>query len=338
VSRRALTLLLASVLALGLAIAGGVQGVSYVALTPGPAFNTLGKVDGTAVLTIQGHQTYETNGALDLTTVSVRDHITLFEAIKGWFSSSEAVVPREIVFPPDRTPSQSEKDNQQQMSQSHDDATTAALTELGIPSTVTIKEVGKGLPADGKLQVGDILTTVDGKPVTSEASLKAFISPRKPGAPVDIGYTRAGARGTVTLTTASSGGKAPRAIVGITPEESSAVKVDIQLKDVGGPSAGLMFALGIIDKLGAESLTGGKNIAGTGTITGDGMVGEIGGIAQKMRGAKAQGATVFLAPAGNCADAKANKPSGITLVKVESLHGALAALATIRAGGTAPSC
>jgi PDZ domain-containing protein len=155
---------------------------------------------------------------------------------------------------------------------------------------------------------------------------------------VTIGFLRKGVAGSVVLTTISSGGDAPRAIVGVTPDEESAVKVDIELKDVGGPSAGLMFALGIIDKLGPDNLTGGKNVAGTGTISGDGQVGAIGGIAQKMRGAKAQGATVFLAPAENCADAAANRPSGLTLVKVSTLHGALAALATLRSGGTPPSC
>ena len=337
-SRRALTLLLASLLALGLAIAGAVQTVPYVALTPGPAFNTLAAVDGTQVLTITGHATYPTTGALDLTTVSVKDRITLFEAIQGWFSSGEAVIPREIVFPPDQTEKQANQQNAQEMSQSHDDATIAALTELGLPARVTVKAVAKGAPAEGHLRAGDVLTTIDGKPVTGSAVLRSLISTRRPGEPVLVGYTRGGIAAAATLTTTSSGEATPRAIIGITPDESFTVKVDIQLADVGGPSAGLMFALGIIDKLGPDSLTGGKKIAGTGTITVDGKVGEIGGIAQKMRGAKAQGATIFLAPAGNCPDAKANKPSGVTLVKVSTLKGALSALQTIRNGGAPPSC
>lgn len=337
-SRRALTLLLASVLALGLAIAGAVQTVPYVALTPGPAFNTLGTVGGAQVLTITGHQTYPTQGALDLTTVSVQDNITLFEAIKGWFSSSEAVLPREIVVPPDKTEKQNDQENVQLMQQSQDDATAAALRELGIPSTITVKVVTKGAPAAGHLKIGDVITSVDGTPVKTADPLRSLISKRAPGKSVVIGYTRGGVPATVTLVTISSGETTPRAIVGVQLSEVSAVKVNIRLKDVGGPSAGLMFALGIIDKLGPDSLTGGRNIAGTGEITADGTVGIIGGIAQKMRGAKAQGATVFLSPAGNCKDAKANKPDGITLVKVSTLKGALAALATLRVGGTPPKC
>ena len=352
-SRRALTLLLGGLLALGLTLAGAVQTVPYVALTPGPAFNTLGKVDGSSVLTITGRPTYPTTGALDLTTVSLQDHITLFEAVRGWLSSSEAVIPREVVFPPNQTSQQTEKDNLREMSQSHDDATTAALRQLGFPFAVTVQAV-KAAPAQGRLAVGDRITSVDGRPVKDAISLSTLVSSRSPGQPVVIGYTRAGKAATVTLTTASAQdsekspdsdgsqqahGSKPRAVIGVTLDEAPVgVKVDIELKDVGGPSAGLMFALGIIDKLGPESLTAGRTIAGTGTIDGSGTVGEIGGIAQKMRGAKARGATVFLSPAGNCSDAKANKPGGLTLVKVSTLQGALDALATLRAGGTPPGC
>jgi PDZ domain-containing protein len=224
------------------------------------------------------------------------------------------------------------------MVQSQNDATTAALHELGIPSKTAVGSVTKGAPADGKLLPGDVLTTVDGHPVTDAASLRSLISTRKPGQDVVIGYTRKGVPGTATLTTASSGETPPRAIIGIAPSQVSTVKVDIRLQDVGGPSAGLMFALGIIEKLGPESLTGGRTIAGTGEITADGKVGAIGGIAQKMRGARAEKATVFLSPAQNCDEARANKPSGLTLVKVSTLKDALAALATLRAGGTPPSC
>ena len=330
--------MLASVLALALAIAGAVQSVPYVALAPGPAYNTLGQVGDTPVLTISGARTYPTTGALDLTTVSVQDHITLFQAIKGWFSSTEAVIPREIVIPPEKSEEENEKENTQLMRQSQDDATVAALHQLGLPTTVTVAEITKGSPSDGKLKVGDVITTVDGRPVKGADGLRSLIGTRKPGQSVRIGFRRGQVAGQVTLATVSSGEPQPRALIGIRPDETSSIKVEIQLKDVGGPSAGLMFALGIIDKLGPGSLTGGKKIAGTGEITADGTVGIIGGIPQKMRGAKASGATVFLVPAGNCTEAKDNKPAGLTLVRVSTLKGALGALATLRAGGTPPTC
>jgi PDZ domain-containing protein len=182
------------------------------------------------------------------------------------------------------------------------------------------------------------VTTVDGHKVTDATSLRNLITARAPGRTVVLGYVRAGKAGTVTLTTVASKDKPVRAVIGITTKEETPVKVNIQLKDVGGPSAGLMFALGIIEKLGPDSLTGGKLLAGTGEITADGKVGAIGGIAQKMLGARHENATVFLAPADNCPEAKANKPDGLTLIKVSTLQGALDALATLRAGGTPLSC
>ena len=333
---------LGTLLALALLVAGAVQTVPYVSLTPGPAFNTLGSVGGTPVLSITGHATYKDKGALDLTTVSVRDKISLYEAIRGWLSPSEAVVPREVVFPPDQTQQQADKENTQQMQQSQDDATTAALRELGFPSTTTLSvgAVKAGGPADGKVKAGDVLTTVDGVKVTDGANLRTLISKHSIGQDVIVGYTRGGTAGSATITTIASTEKPPRPLIGITPNEVSSfpIKVDITLKDVGGPSAGLMFALGIIDKLGADSLTGGRNIAGTGEITADGKVGVIGGIPQKMRGAKHEGATVFLSPATNCDEAKANKPPDLQLVKVSTLKDALAALAMLRAGGTPSTC
>lgn len=343
VSRRALTLILASVLAVGLAITGSVQTVPYVSLSAGPAYNTLGAVQGTPVLTIEGRPTYPATGALDLTTVSVKDRITLFEAVAGWLSPHEAVIPREIVFPPDQSQKQNQQENTQEMLDSQDNATTAALRELGLPSTtkVVVSSVTADAPADGKLQPGDQLTSVDGTRVTDTTQLRTLIGKHQPGDTVTVGYLRDGRPGTAAITAARSHDGGPtRAVIGILPSDRSTfpVTVDIRLASVGGPSAGLMFALGIIEKLGPDSLTGGRRIAGTGEITADGKVGIIGGIAQKMLGAKAEHATVFLSPAGNCAEAKKNKPSGLTLVKVSTLSDALAALKTLRDGGTPPSC
>ena len=341
-TRRSLTLLLAGVLAVGLAAAGGFATVPYVALKPGPACNTLGTCYGQQVLSFTPATHKQRSGALQLTTVSVQDHLTLFEALEGWLSPSDAVLPREVVFDPSQTEKQNQQQNQQEMSQSQDSATTAALTYLGVKgrTTLLVGEVSKGAPADGKLKAGDQIATVDGQPVTGADSLRKLISSRKAGSPVTIGYVRNGTRASVTLTTIAAPDKTKRAIIGISPDERTdfPIKVDIKLRDVGGPSAGLMFALGIVDELGDVDLTGGLNIAGTGEITADGTVGAIGGIAQKMRGAKAQGATVFLAPADNCAEAKKTKPSGITLVKVSTLKGALEALAALRNHTAPPSC
>jgi PDZ domain-containing protein len=116
------------------------------------------------------------------------------------------------------------------------------------------------------------------------------------------------------------------------------VHVDIKLQDVGGPSAGLMFALGIVDKLQPGSLTGGRVVAGTGEIDESGKVGAIGGIAQKMRGAVKAGATVFLVPSANCDEARRTRPDHLQLVRVGTIQDALDGLAALRAGRTPASC
>jgi PDZ domain-containing protein len=114
--------------------------------------------------------------------------------------------------------------------------------------------------------------------------------------------------------------------------------VKFSVGDIGGPSAGMMFALGIIDKLTSDNLTGGKFIAGTGEITSTGQVVPIGGIQQKMVGARDAGATVFLAPAGNCSDVRGAIPSGLRVVKVATLSQAMTDLEELKAGKTVPSC
>ena len=114
--------------------------------------------------------------------------------------------------------------------------------------------------------------------------------------------------------------------------------VRISVGEIGGPSAGMMFALGIIDKLSHDNLTGGKFIAGTGEISPNGTVSPIGGIQQKMAGARAAGATVFLTPAANCPDTAGAVPAGLRLIKVSTLAGAVHDLEAIKAGGNVPSC
>ena len=344
--RRNLTLLLGTLLAFALALAAAAVTVPYVALGPGPAYDTLGTVrEGGAskpLLRVTGHPTYPTTGELDLTTVGVQDHITLAQALKGWLSPGTEVVPREILFPPSQSTAQVDKQNAADMVASQNSATTAALSELGLAGRpyVSVRGIAKDAPAFGKLQTGDVITTVDGTAVTTQAELRTRISARAPGAPVQIGYLRGGRQGTATLTTGRSTDTPVRAVIGIEPGTgtNSPIKVTISLQDVGGPSAGLMFALGIIDKLTPGSLTGGRHIAGTGEITDEGKVGPIGGIAEKMIGARRKGATVFLVPADNCADAKASRPSGLQLIRAATLQQALTGLRVLTSGGTPVSC
>ncbi|CAN5256577.1 PDZ domain-containing protein [soil metagenome] len=338
-SRRALTLLLASLLTLGLTLTAAVATVPYVALGPGPTYDTLGEVDGTPVLEIEGREVFPTDGQLDLTTVGVQPSLTLAQALQGWFARDLAVVPREVVFPPGRTDEEVDEENAAAMQASQSDAVAAAARELGLESEIVVAELNDDSPAQGRLEVGDVLTAVDGTAVADADALRARISEREPGDPVQIGFERDGRAASVEVVTgtATADGET-RPVIGVLPEERYPLDVTINLEDVGGPSAGLMFTLGILDKLGEESLTGGEFVAGTGEIDPDGTVGPIGGITQKLIAAGRKGAVAFLVPAANCAEAVRNPPDGLVLASVGSLDDALTALQAVRDGGSPVTC
>jgi PDZ domain-containing protein len=229
------------------------------------------------------------------------------------------------------------------MNDSQENATTAALRSLGIPvqTSVVVQDLPAGSPSAGKLRKGDEIVSVDGKPATGGAALRAAVTAHKPGDTIPIVVRRDGRNVTTAVTTAAAPDDG-RTVIGVVTRDKATYpfSVKISLKDVGGPSAGLMFALGIVDKLTPGSLTGGKFIAGTGTIDDAGKVGAIGGITQKMIGARHNGATVFLSPAENCAEARSTVPDGMRLVKVRALSDAIASLDALRAGRIAdlPRC
>lgn len=338
-SRRALTLLLAGFLAVGLTLTAAVARVPYVALGPGPTYDTLGTTDdGAPVLEVEGRRTYPTDGRLDLTTVGVQPRLTLAQALQGWFERDLAVVPREVVFPPGQTDEEVNAENQAAMTESQSAAVGAAAQHLGLTPEVTVQELSEGSPATGKLEVGDRLTAVDGRPVKDAAELRELISSREPGQPVRVTYVRDGRTDTAEIVTTGAGEDGSRAVVGVLTAEDYPLEVTINLEDVGGPSAGLMFALGILDKLDAESLTGGEHIAGTGEISTDGTVGPIGGISQKLIAAEREGAVAFLVPEANCAEALGNPPEGLTLIRVATLDQALDGLEALRDGGSPTTC
>lgn len=344
-SRRAVTLLIAGIGVLVCLAVVFALPVPYVALIPGPTYNTLGPLNGKQVVQITGHRTYSASGHLNMVTVSYiggpdsNPPFNIFAALQAWLSPHEAVVPQQELFPPGQTQQQVVKADTEQMANSQQTAEAAALCQLGIKfATIdTIASVIKGLPADGRLHRGDAITAVDGKPVTCHSTSSSIISSRPAGSRVTLTVQRGGKSRNVTLRTASYRG---RPVVGVTIVESFRFpfKMKINIGNIGGPSAGLMFALAIIDKLTPANLAGGKFIAGTGEITASGSVLPIGGIQQKMAAARAAGATVFLAPAGNCADTHGAVPRGLRVVKVSTLKGAIAALKALNAGGPVPSC
>jgi PDZ domain-containing protein len=350
-SRRAITLLIASVGVIGGLLAAALLPVPYVSLMPGPTFNTLGSQGispgkkAVPIIRISGRRTFPTNGHLNMVTVSYiggpgyDPPFNVFAALQAWLSPHNAVVPQQELFPPGQTQQQVSRQDTEEMADSQQAATAAALCQLGIKFITddTITGTIKGLPAYGVLRAGDVITAVNGTPVNCRASAASLIESKPAGQPVTLMIRRAGKISKFTLRTASSQGEP---VIGVRVVEAWVFpfKVTINLSNVGGPSAGMMFALGIIDKLTPMNLTNGKFIAGTGEIEADGTVDPIGGIQQKMAAARAAGATVFLTPAANCTDTAGAVPSGLRLVKVSTLSGAVAALRALKAGRPVPGC
>jgi Lon-like protease len=344
-TRRTVTLASAGFLVVLLSAIAALLPVPYVALSPGPTTNTLGVVGGTELIHIDGHKTYPDSGHLNLTTVSVlggpQQRMDLVTALRGWLDSTIAVIPEEQVYPKGTSAKEAEKESDDQMQESQDHATTAALRSLGIPvkTSVAVAEVLPSSPSKGKLAVGDVIVSVDGQPVDGGTALRKAITSHASGDTLAFVVDRGGKRVTTTVTTTSDQGTT---VVGIGTRDDAdyPFTVRIGLKDVGGPSAGLMFALGIVDKLTPGSLTDGAFVAGTGEIDDNGKVGPIGGITQKMIAARRAGATVFLAPSGDCAEAITAVPKGLHLVRVTSLDSALSALDTLRTNPDAkvPAC
>ena len=337
-TRRALTLAVAGFLVVLLSAVAALLPVPYVALEAGPVTNTLGVVGKTELIRIEGRKTYPDKGNLDLTTVHVvggpGSRLGLVTALRGWLDDGIAIVPEEQVYPPGETAKQAERESAAEMRDSQENATTAALRELGIPvkTRLVVQDVPKGSPSTGKLRTGDQVVAVDGEDVAGGAQLRELITSHDAGEPVTVTVRRDGREVTQTITTMAADDG--RALVGITTRDMAEYPftVNISLKDVGGPSAGLMFALGVVDKLTPGSLTNGAHIAGTGTIDDAGHVGPIGGITQKMLGARRAGATVFLAPPGNCGEARKTVPDGLRLVRATTLKSAVSSLERLAEG------
>ena len=342
-SRRTVTLLVAGIGVVAAALAAALLPVPYVILSPGPTLNTLGQTSGRPLISISGHRTYPTNGHLNLVTVSFvggpGDGFNVFTALRAWLTPSDAVVPEQELFPTGQSEQQVVQQDTEQMASSQETAQAAALCTLGIHFTTvdTITQTEKGLPAARVLRAGDVITAVDGTPVSCTHDTGTLIREHQAGSPVTLTIVRGHRTQQVRVNTVNVGG---HAVIGVLVSENYRFPFPVKFSvgNIGGPSAGMMFALGIVDKLTPGGLTGGKFIAGTGEIAANGAVSPIGGIQQKMAGARAAGATIFLTPAANCPDAKGAVPAGLRLAKVSTLRQALGDLAAIRAGRPVPGC
>ncbi len=334
----------ALVLSFGMLVATVLAGVlavvpaPYAVNSPGPTRDVLGEVDGEPLIQVTGAETYPSTGQLRLTTIAGSGGpgypAYLLDVLRGWFSASSVVQPVEVVYPRDVTQQQIDESNAGAMVSSQENATVAALAELGyeVPATLVVAGTVEGTDAEGRLEEGDVITALDGEPLPDYQTLVERLADLEPGATVTLTVTRHGAAVDVPVVTGEREDGGAQIGVYIDPSFDLPVDVEITIEGIGGPSAGTMFALGIVDLLTPEDEANGQDIAGTGTMDVTGAVGPIGGIRQKLAGAARDGATWFLAPAANCDEVVGHVPDGLRVVRVATLHEAREAMVAIGAG------
>lgn len=336
--RRAMTLIAAVVLLVGLAVGARFLPVPYLVASPGLALNTIGEVEGDQVIQVEGAESYEHDGELAMVTVQYAGgpgtRMDTATVLSAWLSPTESVLPEEALFPPDRSVDEITESQDMQMDDSQTSATAAALTELGIDydTRSMVVGVGEDMPASGELAEGDVITGVDGEPVAGKDETVALVADRDPGDPVELTVLRDGETEHVELTTTDDNGTA---IIGIMVGNDMEFPVDVEIAvgEVGGPSAGMMFALGIMDRLSEESLTGGYTIAGSGTIDPNGAVGGVSGVEQKVVSAAEEDVDYFFVAEESCGQAQRSAVSDeVDVVKIGDLGDAVDALEVIRNG------
>lgn len=324
---------------------------SYVIQQPGPVYNTLGTATGAdgeevPLISVEDAETYPTEGSLDLLTVQVvgnrERRPSWFELATAWFDPSRAVLPLDAIFPPGQTTEQRNEESAALMVDSQQEATAAALSELGydVSRRLTVHSFTEDSASEGILEPDDVILAVDDRPVTTVPQVREAVAAGE-GAAVEFTILRGGKERRLSVTPRED--EESGWIVGVQLSGAYDLPVDvtIQLDNVGGPSAGMMFALGIIDVLTPGPLTGGETIAGTGTIDAAGDVGPIGGIRQKLFGAQDAGAEYFLAPQDNCNEVVGHVPAGLRVFAIATLDDALTALEAIRDESdldTLPTC
>lgn len=326
----------------------------YAYYQPGTTIDVLGTDEdnaGAEIIQVDGAETYPDDGQLRMTTVRVSPAAergedggdNLLNLLGVWFDGDNAVYPYDVVHAPDETPESNREEGQLQMTTSQDAAIEVALSEMGIdvPQVIQVTALSEGKPAEDVLEVGDVIRTVDGTRIDNAQQLVDLVSASPAGTPLPIGITREGKQLDVRVTPVEEDG---RSVIGIQPEVAEyefPFEVQININPaIGGPSAGLVFSLAIYDTLTEGSLTGGHRVAGTGEIYPDGTVGPIGGIEQKIAGARDDDAELFLVPVENCADALGADPGDMRLMMAETMHDVVEALEAYAADEDAvlPSC
>lgn len=320
-------------------LGGSLMPVPYVIEQPGPAIDVLGTYEDEQILVIDGAETHPTEGSLMMTTVSVDGgpgfHVTPVEVMFSWFDRTRAVMPRELMFPEGQTREQTALTNTVQMSTSQQGAVAVALEELDMAyePVVLIAGIEQDAPADGTLEAGDVVVSVGGQEAGDVPGVQELVAETDPGQTVAMQVQRGEETLDLEVPTEEVEGSARMGVV-LAEGYDFPMDVEITVGQIGGPSAGLMFSLSVHDQLTPGALTGGHDIAGTGTIDIEGNVGSIGGIRQKLVGAREAGADYFLAPSANCEQVVGYEPDGLDVVAVTTFDDALHAAETIAETGS----
>ena len=326
-----------AVLALiGLVFALNFYKLPVVALSPGPMEDVLSQ------LKVQGSRVYDSKGKLYLTSVGIDDNVRFYEALLDMANHDVELLPRNLIYPDQQDDQEIDRENAQAMDLSKETATVVALRQVGYdiePTAVEVTGVLAGAPADGKLKPTDRILEADGRRVHSTEQVRAAIRTHQAGERVTFKIERIGRTSTVPVPLQQVDGE-PR--VGVVLRDvfpALPVEVSIETQNhIGGPSAGLMFTLSIVDKLTEEDLTAGRRIAGTGEIALDGGVLPVGGVAEKLVAVDRMGVKTFLIPEGNCDGVRGRVPKGLRLVKVANVKDALRFLRDPEVAAAAPGC
>lgn len=315
----------------------------YVIERPGPVVNTLGTtvVDGQTrpVVVVEGAETYPTGGELNLLTLSTVGNpdrpVSWFALVPVLLDHTQSLRPMQEVFREGLTPEERDEANRVLMERSQGQATAAALQQLDVAfaTTVRVAGVAADTPAAGILQTGDEFVAVDGTPVTSAAGIAQYVQERGAGAEISLEIIRDSEELTLVVVPALLEGQ-DRAYIGVTlnADYEFPIEIDILLNRIGGPSAGMMFALAIYDLLTPGGLVSDFTVSGTGTIDEEGFVGAIGGLPQKLWAASEAESDLFLMPLGNCVDLPAELPPGLLIAPVASMDEALSAIEAVASG------
>ena len=289
------------------------------------------------LVTVKGGHPPTDGGGIYFVDVNIRKATLLEKLFSGVLPDGAALYPASAVNPPGASESARRQQDFREMTRSQQIAAAVAERALGYkvvaqPTGALIADVDPSKPAAGKLQPTDVIVAVDERPVRTPSDLRRLIRRHRPGETVRFAVRSGAGLRTVTVKTVADPANPTRAIVGVLVDQSANVRlpvpVRIDTQGVGGPSAGLAFALDLMEQLGRD-VDHGYRVAATGEIALDGSVGPIGGVEQKTIGARRSHVDVFLVPAGDNAREARRYAGGLRIIPVDSFRQALRSLATL---------